>query len=839
MSLAKTNNKPGTAPLCSLAIVPRPRLRQVLLDSQCRVRLLCAPAGSGKTFLLRECARHCPPNMRLLWLDLKGQSVGASGLLDALAAQLGAAQSDLTGIQTCLEQQVTPLWLMLDDYPRSPDNALDSLLNTLLLSSSHRVQWWIASRRRPNCQLMRLLLERKLLELGPRELALTNAELDEVLDHEALPLAPATARQLLNSTGGWYAGVRMQLLGQSHGSSFEFARNDLLIERYLESEVLDGLSSQWREWLSTLACLPSFDAALCGHLLGAVDSGRVIRQLQETGLLIDAPDRQAERYCVQPAVARLLAARLFPEQRKALLHRACQWCIAAQQPQEAIEYALLAGQHEVAVSLLQSLSLERLLQGRELARVLHWLDRLPAPLLDGGSPELSVLFAWSLLLGGQLEKAQDWIDRLERSLPQPDGQRHRSSWAQWQVLTVAIACYRAQARTPDEDLQHALEHLAEEDWVQRLLAQATLIEWALGQGRIEQARQLIRSAVAAARRQGSLTLEALLLLQHSNVLEMRGELTRADTLLEHLQHELEVGPTDAADWLVGRTRLRRAAILEHLGRDEEAVRYFQSALEVSLECRDPWALEGYVGLAGLACERNDPGAAFAHLANATRVLQVQRISEPVYECRLTLAYAKLWLTQGQPAKAERALSQCLALYQGRTPMGHPELLPRMQLQLLQARLAAGRDVNEPLDDMLQRAQSQGCWPLACKLWLCLAQAFDLCGQRKNAGHALMEGLRLSRRLGLSGIERSFSSQNQGLTVLGQPSMTTPGDVRLSRRERTVLEMIAQGLSNREIAEGLHLSLHTVKSHAQKINTKLGVSRRTQAIAQAKLLGMVG
>ncbi|MNY39096.1 Response regulator protein VraR [compost metagenome] len=69
-------------------------------------------------------------------------------------------------------------------------------------------------------------------------------------------------------------------------------------------------------------------------------------------------------------------------------------------------------------------------------------------------------------------------------------------------------------------------------------------------------------------------------------------------------------------------------------------------------------------------------------------------------------------------------------------------------------------------------------------------------------------------------------------------MVDPNAVMLSRRELTVLEMIAQGLSNQEIAQGLHLSLHTVKSHAQKINAKLGVSRRTQAIAQAKHLGLV-
>jgi LuxR family maltose regulon positive regulatory protein len=58
---------------------------------------------------------------------------------------------------------------------------------------------------------------------------------------------------------------------------------------------------------------------------------------------------------------------------------------------------------------------------------------------------------------------------------------------------------------------------------------------------------------------------------------------------------------------------------------------------------------------------------------------------------------------------------------------------------------------------------------------------------------------------------------------------------LSRREQTVLECIARGQSNQQISEALFISLHTVKSHARRINHKLGVARRTQAVAQGKML----
>lgn len=62
---------------------------------------------------------------------------------------------------------------------------------------------------------------------------------------------------------------------------------------------------------------------------------------------------------------------------------------------------------------------------------------------------------------------------------------------------------------------------------------------------------------------------------------------------------------------------------------------------------------------------------------------------------------------------------------------------------------------------------------------------------------------------------------------------------LSLRELEVLQLIAQGSSNLQIAEQLFISLHTVKTHARRIHSKLGVERRTQAVARAKSLGLMG
>lgn len=61
---------------------------------------------------------------------------------------------------------------------------------------------------------------------------------------------------------------------------------------------------------------------------------------------------------------------------------------------------------------------------------------------------------------------------------------------------------------------------------------------------------------------------------------------------------------------------------------------------------------------------------------------------------------------------------------------------------------------------------------------------------------------------------------------------------LSKRELEVLQLIAEGLSNQEIASRLFVSLNTIKTHSSRIFEKLDVKRRTQAIEKAKRLNLI-
>jgi two-component system, NarL family, response regulator YdfI len=80
-------------------------------------------------------------------------------------------------------------------------------------------------------------------------------------------------------------------------------------------------------------------------------------------------------------------------------------------------------------------------------------------------------------------------------------------------------------------------------------------------------------------------------------------------------------------------------------------------------------------------------------------------------------------------------------------------------------------------------------------------------------------------------------------MLSQPASVealapAPLDEPLTPREREVLELLAEGLSNKLIARRLQISEHTVKFHVSSIYAKLGASSRTEAVSQGARRGLI-
>ena len=91
------------------------------------------------------------------------------------------------------------------------------------------------------------------------------------------------------------------------------------------------------------------------------------------------------------------------------------------------------------------------------------------------------------------------------------------------------------------------------------------------------------------------------------------------------------------------------------------------------------------------------------------------------------------------------------------------------------------------------------------------------------------GLKLTRKkeVVISGPRHPFVFSHANMKKLG-----------ISKRELEVLELIAAGLTNQEIADKLFVSLNTVKTHSSNLFMKLDVKRRTQALQRAKTLHLI-
>jgi two-component system, NarL family, response regulator LiaR len=103
-----------------------------------------------------------------------------------------------------------------------------------------------------------------------------------------------------------------------------------------------------------------------------------------------------------------------------------------------------------------------------------------------------------------------------------------------------------------------------------------------------------------------------------------------------------------------------------------------------------------------------------------------------------------------------------------------------------------------------------------------------------AGLGIWLGIRLTRTGAVVGVEPVPAAANSPFV----PDDKKRDDLGITRREMEILELVAQGMSNREIAEKLFVSENTVKTHCSRAFDKLGARRRTEAVLMGKKLGLL-
>ena len=213
--------------------------------------------------------------------------------------------------------------------------------------------------------------------------------------------------------------------------------------------------------------------------------------------------------------------------------------------------------------------------------------------------------------------------------------------------------------------------------------------------------------------------------------------------------------------------------------------------------------------------------------------------------------------------------------QGRCPLANDqETYEISQLRLMVAR-GQGREALEPLKSELKRAEAAHRFRQALQLRILMARAYETSGQGKTALRALRDAVLLAQD---EGFVRSFADQgasfmpliyelrkitlasgespgeavsveflNRILQAMGEQNMPDSDEEiapdedlleHLTDREIGILEKVALGLSNDEVAEQLCVSKSTVRTHLRNVHSKLGVKSRTEAAALARRYGLI-
>ena len=873
--------------------VPRGRLCQRLhAGLSGRLLLINAPAGFGKSSLAIEFCESLPDHWRSLWLGLSQRDADPGRFLERLLEGLQqycpalggqamgllkmrqrhqpfAFEEWLDGLLDELAlylQSDSPILLVLDDYHLAQGAVLDRCLQFFLNHLPNGLVLMITSRQRPDWHLARLRLSRQLSELNEQDLRLTADEALAVLGRQPTGLRGQALDNLIQRSDGWVAGLRFWQLaasesGDEHALPQALHGGEGLIRDYLLEEVIDILPADVQAFLYETACQERFCAELCDALRARQDSAGILRYLQAHQVFLVPLDEHGHWYRYHHLFSDLLRSRQHSAPLADLHLRACRWFQAQGLLDEAVEQALRAGHLDVAADLVQSLSEEQLLAEQNVGMLLRWKMDLPDSLLIS-TPRLIVLYSWALGLACQLDAAEELAAHLSRFLPAPSATAQRSMLAQWLALSGVIARGRGDRERTLSYCSEALQSLPNKRYGQRLVCLSTLSNLAIADADFWRARGWNREALELAQRVGNPLFEALAHYDRARVLHARGEIRRA--LDEVRQGLLRLQDLSAQRLYAVRARLtlyEGHLLAAHLQPAQGRAR-LRAGLSEARACRDISVLIGHCVIASLDGREGQYAEAFAELAEAERLMHIWDVPPIFYLAMITLVKCELWLAQGRTDLAESWLLRLGQTYGGEQPAAAPEFHPLLPLhiELQQALLerVQGRSAQavERLQRLVERGQASGGQLLAASA-LCQLIALHLAeGREQSAASLLPQALLAAQGGALQAFQRlledqplwlreqlstrpASSVQLDLLARLPQPQVVASGTGEaLSGRELAVLELIAQGCSNQQISERLFISLHTVKTHASHINSKLGVERRTQAVAKAKALGLL-
>lgn len=861
--------------------VRRPRLTERLNRGLHRkLTLISAPAGFGKSTVASEwIASYDGP---AAWLSLDTGDRDPARFLSYLVAALRTTIPGIGGDTLGLLQApqppsspdalLTPLLndvtdvserivLVLDDYHLLDSPPVDQAIGFLVEHLPPKLHLVIATREDPQLPLARLRARDDLTELRAGDLRFAEDEAASFLNQAiGLDLSAEQIAALESRTEGWIAGLQLaaiSLQGQRDTGGFidSFTGSHRYVLDYLVEEVLQQQPDEVQAFLLRTSILNRMCGALCDAVVGdaGIPGDRMIQYLEQANLFVIPLDDQRRWYRYHHLFADLLRQRLDQTARSASagddwdagqLHlRASRWFESQELEIEAFQHATAAGDIGRAESLVHRKRVPLHFRGA-VAPVLAWLESLPRDELDR-RPSLWVLFASALSMTGQYARVEGVLQAAEAALRHHEWNDHsRNLTGHIAALKALIAAYHHDEATIISESERALEYLHPDN-----LAVRTATSWKLGiayklQGNRPAAERAYRDAIAACEASENTMIQIAALSGLGNVQESNNEL-------------------------------------------RQAAESYRQALELTIDPHRPVASEANVGLSRILYEWNDLDAAAEHVERSLQpAAQTSVVSSELMLARLRLAREDLdgaieMLDRAEGSvrrlgperrAAEVAALRILALLRLGELDAAERLADAYDLPLGRARVRIARNdagsALKLLEHFRWNAEEKGLVDERLRTMVLQALAIARSGDTERSIDVLTDVLQIAKP---DGFVRSFLDEGEPMAELlalavtrdiepdyardllnafrtphpqsGDGPVTTSADRQpliepLSRRETEVLQLIAQGLSNREICERLFLALDTVKGHNRVIFNKLQVRRRTEAVARARELDLL-
>jgi len=873
-------------------LVSRPRLIERLSGAMdLKLTLISAPAGFGKTTLLSECAARC--SRPVAWLSLDESDNDPARFLAYLIAALqsieaGIGQGALSALQSPQPPPVAsllvglinefaavpaPFVLVLDDYHLIESRPIHDALTFLLDHQPPQMHLVISTRTDPPLPIARLRGRGQMLELRQGDLCFSVDEAGRFLHQVmALDLPADEVAALAARTEGWIAGLQMaglSLQGCQDTAAFvrAFAGSDHYILDYLMEEVLQRQSERVQSFLLHTSVLERMSGPLCDAMLQADDSAALLEQLEHANLFIVALDSRREWFRTHWLFRDLLRHRLEARDRDraaSLNERASLWYEEQRLPVDAIRHALQGQDWGRAARLIEQAAEPTVMQG-EFATFMGWMEALPEEARHA-RPRLCQYHIWGLLLAGRpLAEVESHLRDVEA---REAGQAYQGALT---ALRAVLAVVRGAVPEAIEQAQRARQLLPEDDLYFRRVVIRSLGVALLYRGDVVEAQPLFEEDARISRQAGDITgylaairLWAASLVSRGRLRQAREVLAAAEPLLPQVPGTLQ----PAAVKLVA----VQADLLRECNELEQAARLCERAIAQARAVLDLYGLGTYVVLARVRRAQGDVDAGMTAIHEALRLAQKYDITD--LDDALVYAHrARLFLASGDVEAAAAWSRECgldakLQAGELAADLARPSLPYYVReieyTTLARVYLAQGKGeqaiaVLRPLLAVVERLGRTGS---AIEILALQALALQAVGQAMPALTALSRALSLAEPEGyvrvfadegapMARLLQSAVAQGQCpayaarlLAALGAPQ---PGRERvthgglpepLTERELEVLRLLAAGLSNREIADELVISVDTVRSHCKSIFGKLSVHKRWEAAHRAQELGLL-